>query len=54
MPNENETKSTNAMDIVKEMNFPTYNYQKPEYGFGSIGGKQNQEKTKEPKKIKLK
>ena len=37
------------MDIVKEMSFPTYEYQKPEYGFSSIGGNQSQEKTKEQK-----
>ena len=49
MPNEKEIKKNHTMDIVKEMNFPTYNYQKHEYGSGSIGGKQNQEKTKEAK-----
>ena len=49
MSNKKEVKTNNTMDIVKEMSFPTYEYQKPEYGFSSIGGNQSQEKTKEQK-----
>lgn len=41
-----------TMDLVEAPHLPKYEYQKPEYGFGSLGGKQSKEAAKEPKKPK--
>lgn len=46
---DNKESKNKTIEIVKTPDLPKYDYQRPEYGFGSIGGKQNQEPTKEPK-----
>ena len=46
---DNKDGEYKTIEIVKTPDLPKYDYQRPEYGFGSIGGKQNQEPTKEPK-----
>ena len=46
---DNKDTENKTIEIVKTPDLPKYDYQRPEYGFGSISGKKIQEPTKEPK-----
>lgn len=46
---DNKDSEYKSIEIVKTPDMPKYDYQRPEYGFGSIDGKLSQEPIKKPK-----
>lgn len=47
---ERKSKEYRTVDLVKEMVLPKYEYQKSECGFGSVGGKEENDSAKSSKK----